>query len=168
MRAHKSLGMLQQIVAAVVLVALPLSAPLHAQSPTTNVPPADTVDRCRPFDAPPLVVVTMRDGDRLHGTLTCLGSYAELVTEGKLTRTPLADVTKIAEPRDSIWNGPFIGAGFGALMWALCGRDCDSGYMARATLDYALLGLVVDAASSHNKTIYKAARGPGLSFRVRF
>jgi hypothetical protein len=55
------------------------------------------------------------------------------------------------------------------LTWAFCGGGCDSGYMLKATGYYTMLGLVVDAAKSNNKTIYKAnLRSPGLSFRFRF
>ncbi len=62
-----------------------------------------------------------------------------------------------------------VGAALGGLFWALCGSGCDTGYMLRATADYALIGLVVDAATSNNKTFYKMnVRSPGLSFRVRF
>jgi len=154
--------------ALMMLMILIAGAPAWAQSAQPNSAPLAASD-CRPFDAPPFVVVTTRDGQKLRGTLTCLGNDAELVSEGKLSRTPLADVAKIAEPRDPVWEGPVIGAGLGALMWALCGGGCDNGYMARATLDYALLGLVIDAASSNNKTIYRAnLRSPALSFRVRF
>ena len=146
-----------------VLVAL--AAPAFAQSTPTPVP---VTAECRPFDKPPLVNVQMRDGRTLRATLTCLGAEAELVTNGRLSRTPIADIAKISEPRDAVWDGPVIGAGLGVLMWALCGSGCDAGYMARATVDYALLGLVIDAATSQNKTIYKAGRAPALSFRVRF
>ena len=146
-----------------VLVAL--AAPAFAQSTPTPVP---VTAECRAFDKPPLVNVQMRDGRTLRATLTCLGAEAELVTNGRLSRTPIADIAKISEPRDAVWDGPVIGAGLGVLMWALCGSGCDAGYMARATVDYALLGLVIDAATSQNKTIYKAARAPSLSFRVRF
>jgi hypothetical protein len=153
--------------ALMMLMMLLISAPAWAQSAVQETaPPA--AHECRPFDAPPLVVVTMRDGSRLRGTLTCLGDDAELVTGGRLSRTPLADVAKIAEPRDPLWEGPVVGAALGALFWALCGSDCDSGYMLRATADYALIGLVLDAATSHNKTIYKGSARPSLSFRVRF
>jgi hypothetical protein len=110
----------------------------------------------------------MRDGTRLRGTLTCLGADAELAIGGKLSRLPLVDVKKIAEPRDPVWEGPFVGAALGAVFWALCGSGCDSGEMARATAYYTLIGLVVDTATSNNKTIYKATRSPALSFRVRF
>lgn len=123
---------------------------------------------CRPFDAPPFVNVTMRDGTRLRGTLTCLGADAELATGGKLSRLPLVDVRKIAEPRDPVWEGPFVGAALGALFWALCGSGCDSGEMARATAYYTLIGLAVDVATSDNKTIYKGGPAPALSFSVRF
>jgi hypothetical protein len=150
------------------IVILLLAAPLHAQSRTADAPLTPSVERCRPFDAPPFVIMTLRDGRKLRGTLTCLGDEAELASEGKLSRTSLTTVAKIAEPRDPIWDGPVIGAGFGALMWAICGRGCDGAYMARATVDYALMGLVIDAATSHNKTIYKASRSPALSFRIRF
>ena len=142
-----------------------VATPAFAQ-PTQ--PLGSVISECRPFDKPPLVNVEMRDGRTLHATLTCLGAEAELVTNGKLSRTPIAEIAKISEPRDAVWDGPVIGAGFGLLMWALCGSGCDAGYMARATADYALLGFVIDAATSHNKTIYKAARAPALSFRVRF
>lgn len=151
---------------ALVLV-LGLAAPAWAQSPSSAAPPP-TAPECRAFDKPPLVNVQMRDGRTLRATLTCLGAEAELVTNGKLSHTPVADILKISEPRDAVWDGPVIGAGFGLLMWALCGSDCDAGYMARATADYALLGLVIDAATSQNKTIYRGARAPALSFRVRF
>ena len=160
----------------VVVLVLALSflfagAPVNAQTATTEpaapaTSPAGTA--CRRFDTPPLVIVTMRNGSRLRGTLTCLGDELELATGGRLSRTPLEAVAKIAEPRDSMWDGAVIGAGVGAFVWALCGRDCDSGYMARATLDYALLGLVIDAATRHNKTIYTGNARPALSFRVRF
>jgi hypothetical protein len=111
----------------------------------------------------------MVDGSRLHGTLTCLGDNVELASGGKLSRMPLAGVARIAEPRDPVWEGPAVGAALGALFWALCGSGCDNGYMLRATGEYALLGLVIDAATSNNKTIYKTnARSPALSFRVRF
>ncbi len=96
------------------MVILPLSAPLHAQSTSPDVIPAKAapVDRCRRFDSPPAVVVTMRDGQRLRGTLMCLGDEVELD---------------------------------------------------------ALLGLVIDAATSSNKTIYKAnIRSPAISLRLRF
>ena len=146
-----------------VLVAL--ATPAFAQSTSTLAP---VIPDCRPFDKPPLVNVQMRDGRTLRATLTCLGAEAELVTNGTLSRTPIAAIAKISEPRDAVWDGPVIGAGFGVLMWALCGSGCDAGYMARATADYALLGLVIDAATSQNKTIYKAARAPALSFRLRF
>jgi hypothetical protein len=146
-----------------VLVAL--ATPAFAQETQTSTP---TVRQCRPFDEPPLVVVTLRDGRKFRATLTCLGENAELVSDGKLLQTPLASVAKIAEPRDPVWDGPAIGAGLGLLMWAICGSGCDHAYMARATADYALMGLVIDAATSHNKTIYKAARAPALSFRFRF
>lgn len=151
-----------------ILAMLLAAAPASAQSAPQTVPQRASTSDCRPFDTPPLVVMTMVDGRRLRGTLTCLGNEAELVTQGKLSRTPLADVAKIAEPRDAIWEGPVIGAGLGALAWALCNGNCDNGYMARATLYYALLGLVVDAATSSNKTIYTGSRAPALSFRVRF
>lgn len=136
--------------------------------PASPQPAAQPAIDCRPFDKPPLVNVQMGDGRTLHATLTCLGAEAELLTSGKLSRTPIAEIAKISEPRDAVWDGPVIGAGLGVLMWALCSGGCDAGYMARATVDYALLGLVIDAATSHNKTIYKASRGPALSFRVRF
>ena len=155
--------------ALMMLTILVVGAPASwAQSAQPDTAPVAVRD-CRPFDAPPFVVVTTRDGQKLRGTLTCLGDHAELVSQGKLSRTPIADVAKIAEPRDSLWEGPVIGAGLGALVWALCGNGCDHGYMARATLDYALLGLVIDAATSNNKTIYKAnLRSPALSVRFRF
>ena len=142
-----------------------LATPAFAQSISSPVPVGS---ECRPFDKPPLVNVQMRDGRTLHATLTCLGAEAELVTNGNVSRTPIADIAKISEPRDAIWDGPVIGAGLGVLMWALCGSGCDAGYMARATVDYALLGLVIDAATSKNETIYKAARAPALVFRLRF
>jgi hypothetical protein len=153
-----------------VMVILSLSAPLHAQSTTTDVIPANAalVDRCRRFDSPPSVVVTMRDGTSLVGTLMCLGDEVELASGGKLSRTPLEAVAKIAEPRDPVWEGPVVGAALGGLFWALCGSGCDAGYMLRATADYALIGLVVDAATSSNKTIYKGGARPSLSFRFRF
>ena len=153
------------------MVILSLSAPLHAQSTSTEVIRANAapVDQCRRFDSPPAVVVTMRDGQRLRGTLMCLGDEVELATGGKLSRSPLSDVSRIAEPRDPVWDGAIKGAAMGAIFWALCGRGCDSSYMARATADYALLGLVIDAATSNNKTIYKAnIRSPAISFRLRF
>jgi CheY-like chemotaxis protein len=94
----------------------------------------------------------------------------ELASGGKLSRTPLEAVAKIAEPRDPVWEGPVVGAALGGLFWALCGSGCDAGYMLRATADYALIGLVLDAATSTNKTIYKGGAGarPSLSFRFRF
>jgi hypothetical protein len=145
-----------------------LATPAFGQTTQTTTSPNPAASECRPFDEPPLVIVTMRDGRKLRGTLTCLGNDAELVSEGKLSRTPLASVAKISEPRDPVWDGPVIGAGLGVLMWALCGGGCDHAYMARATVDYALMGLVLDAATSKNKTIYKASRAPALSFSVRF
>lgn len=152
------------------LTILLVGAPAWAQSATSDAASqAPATRQCRPFDAPPFVVVTMRDGHKLHGTLTCLGDDAELASGGKLSRTPLEAVAKIAEPRDPVWEGPVVGAALGGLFWALCGSGCDTGYMLRATADYALIGLVVDAATSNNKTIYKMnVRSPGLSFRVRF
>ena len=149
-------------------VLLGLATPAFAQTTQTTTSQNPAVSQCRPFDEPPLVIVTLRDGRKLRATLTCLGQDAEFVSNGNLSRTPLASIAKIAEPRDPVWEGPVIGAGVGALMWAICGRGCDSAYMARATVDYALLGLVIDAATSNNKTIYKASRGPALSFRIRF
>lgn len=152
------------------ILMLTLSAiPAWAQSNTAGVaaqPPA--VRGCRPFDAPPLVTMKLRTGQTLRGTLTCLGDEAELAAGGNLSRIPLTDILKIAEPRDPVWNGPVIGAGLGVLFWALCDGHCDNAYMARATVYYALIGLVLDAAVSSNKTIYAGTRGPALSFRVRF
>ena len=120
-------------------------------------------------DAPPSVVVTMRDGQSLHGTLMCLGDEVELATQGRLTRMPLSEVRGIAEPRDPIWNGAAVGAAVGALAWALCDGGCDNGYMLRAMASYTMLGLVIDSATSNNKTIYKAnRRSPALAFSFRF
>jgi hypothetical protein len=153
-----------------MLTMMVAGAPAWAQSATQRqAQQAPAVRECRPFDAPPLVVVTMRDGQKLRGTLTCLGDDAELVTGGRLSRTSLADVAKIAEPRDPLWEGPVVGAALGGLIWAICGSGCDSGYMLRATADYALLGLVIDAATSNNKTIYRNNfRSPALSLHIRF
>jgi hypothetical protein len=151
-----------------LLVLVGLATPAFAQTTPTTGSPNAAAGECRPFDEPPLVIVTLRDGRKLRGTLTCLGNEAELASEGKLSRTPLASVAKIAEPRDPVWDGPVIGAGLGLLMWAICGSGCDHAYMARATADYALMGLVLDAATAKNKTIYKASRAPALSFSVRF
>ncbi len=154
-----------------LMVILFLSAPVHAQSTSTEATPpiAASVDQCRRFDSPPAVVVTMRDGKSLRGTLMCIGDEVELATQGQLSRTPLSEVKRIAEPRDPIWEGPVVGAAIGGLIWALCGGGCDNGYMLRATVDYALVGLVMDAAMSNNKTIYKAnLRSPALAFRFRF
>jgi hypothetical protein len=151
-----------------VLTMLLVSAPAWAQSTAQAGAPQPASRECQPFDTPPFVNVTLRDGHRLRGTLTCLGNDAELVTDGKLSRTPLTDVVKIAEPRDPVWEGPVVGAALGAIFWALCGSGCDNGYMLRATADYALLGLVIDAATSNNKTIYKANRSPALAVRFRF
>jgi len=123
---------------------------------------------CRPFDTPPLVNVTMRDGRRVRGTLTCLGNEAELVTGGKLSRMPVEAIAKIAEPRDPVWDGPVIGAAVGAAVWALCGTGCDNGHMARATVASALVGLVIDAARSSNKTIYRGSRLSSIGVRLRF
>jgi hypothetical protein len=155
-------------VATVILVC---GAPAGAQTAAADNPPATTTAAaasCRPFDTPPFVIVTMRDGSRLRGTMLCLGSDVELATGGKLSRTPLDVVAKISEPRDPIWEGPVVGAALGGLFWALCGSGCDAGYMLRATADYALIGLVMDATTSNNKTFYKGGPRPSLSFRVRF
>ena len=152
-----------------MLTILLVGAPAWAQSATSAAASqAPATRQCRPFDAPPFVIVTMRDGQKLRGTLTCLGDDAELASGGKLSRTPLEAVAKIAEPRDPVWEGPVVGAALGGLFWALCGSGCDAGYMLRATADYALIGLVLDAATSNNKTIYKGSARPSLSFRVRF
>ena len=152
-----------------LLVMLLVSLPASAQSVTPQSGTPAAGPECRPFDTPPLVVMTMTDGRRVRGTLTCLGNEAELVTGGRLSRMPLSNVAKIAEPRDPVWEGPVIGAGLGVLFWALCGSGCDDAYMARATIDYALIGLLLDAASSNNKTIYRGGGpAPALSFRVRF
>ena len=155
-------------VAAVILV---VGAPAGAQTAAADNPPATTTAAaasCRPFDTPPFVIVTMRDGRRLRGTMLCLGDHVELASGGKLSRTPLDAVAKIAEPRDPVWEGPVVGAALGGLFWALCGSSCDAGYMLRATADYALIGLVLDAATSNNKTFYQGGPRPSLSFRVRF
>ena len=155
-------------VAAVILV---VGAPARAQTAAVDDPPSAITPAaapCRAYDTPPFVIVTMRDGRQLRGTLMCLGDHVELASGGKLSRTPLEAVEKIAEPRDPVWEGPVVGAALGGLFWALCGSDCDAGYMLRATADYALIGLVVDAATSSNKTIYKGGPRPSLSFRFRF
>lgn len=154
----------------ITLLVLSVTAPAWAQTDLGQdaASRGPAVRDCRPFDAPPFVNVTMRNGTRLRGTLTCLGADAELLTGGKLARLPLADVKKIAEPRDPVWEGPFVGAALGAVFWALCGSGCNSGDMARATAYYTLIGLVVDTATSNNKTIYKSAPAPALSFRLRF
>jgi hypothetical protein len=155
-------------VSAVILV---VGAPARAQTAAVDYPPSAITPAaapCRPYDTPPFVIVTMRDGRRLRGTLMCLGDHVELASGGKLSRTPLEAVAKIAEPRDPVWEGPVVGAALGGLFWALCGSDCDTGYMLRATADYALIGLVLDAATSNNKTIYKGGARPSLSFRFRF
>jgi len=154
----------------ITLLVVGVTAPAWAQTDPAQAAPsgAPAVRDCRPFDAPPFVNVTMRDGRKLRGTLTCLGQDAELAIGGKLSRLPLVDVKKIAEPRDPVWEGPFVGAALGAVFWALCGSGCNSGDMARATAYYTLIGLVVDTATSNNKTIYKSAPAPALSFRLRF
>ena len=155
-----------------VAVILFVSASANAQSvatPSTTQVTAAAANPCRPFDSPPDVVVTMRDGQSLRGTLLCLGDEVELATQGQLSRTPMSMVKRIAEPRDPVWDGPVVGAALGGLIWALCRGNCDDGYMLRATVDYALVGLVMDAAMSNNKTIYKAnLRSPALAFRFRF
>ena len=154
-----------------VMVLLCVCAPLQAQSVTTEPaqPTAQLIDRCRQFDTPPSVVVTTRDGKSLRGTLMCLGDEVELATQGHVSRTPLSEVKRIAEPRDPIWTGAAVGAALGGLFWALCEGNCDNGYMLRATIDYALVGLALDASISNNKTIYKAnLRSPALSFHFRF
>ena len=141
-----------------------------AQSAPEELAPAlqPGASACRPFDAPPLVNVRLRDGSTLRGTLTCLGAYAELLSEGTLSRTALSGVTRITEPKDPLWNGAAIGATLGALIWLSCGGDCDGAVMTRLTAEYALVGLVLDSAITNNKTIYKAARRPTVSFRLRF
>ena len=154
-----------------LMVILSLSASAHAQSTGTEAtaPTAASVDRCRRFDSPPDVVVTLRDGQSWRGTLMCLGDEVEVATRGQLSRTPLSEVKQIAEPRDPIWEGPVIGAAAGALIWAVCGGDCDSGEMLRTTAYYTIFGLVMDALISHNKTIYKAnLRSPAVALRFRF
>jgi hypothetical protein len=159
------------LILSVALGILAAGAPLRAQTAAADQPSSAITAAgapCRPYDTPPFVVVTMRDGRRLRGTLMCLGDHVELASGGKLSRTPLEAVAKIAEPRDPVWEGPVVGAALGGLFWALCGSGCDTGYMLRATADYALIGLVVDAATSNNKTIYKGGARPSLSFRFRF
>jgi hypothetical protein len=148
-----------------MLLVVGSATPAMAQmAPTLDAPAARD---CRPFNTPPLVNVTMRDGRRVRGTLTCFGNEAELLTEGKLSRLPLDAIAKIAEPRDPVWEGPVIGAAVGAGLWAFCGTGCDNAHMARATVVSALVGLAIDAVSSRNKTIYKG-RSPAIGFSLRF
>ena len=155
-------------VAAVILV---VGAPARAQTAAVDDPPSAITPAaapCRAYDTPPFV-------DCHHARRKPAARNADVpwrprgaASGGKLSRTPLEAVAKIAEPRDPVWEGPVVGAALGGLFWALCGSGCDAGYMLRATADYALIGLVLDAATSNNKTIYKGGPRPSLSFRVRF
>src|SRR5258706_10462541 len=112
-----------------LMVIVSLSTSAHAQSTGTEAtaPTAVSVNRCQRFDSPLDVVVTLRDGQSMRGTLMCLGDEVEVLTRGQLSRTPLSEVKQIAEPRDPIWDGPVVGAAVGALIWALCGADCNRG-----------------------------------------
>jgi len=124
---------------------------------------------CRRFDRPPSVNVKLRNGNSFHGTLLCLGDEVQVAVAGRVSRTPLADIVRIAEPRDPVWDGTAVGAAIGAFIWAICNGACDSGYMLRTTFYYSMLGLALDAASSRNTTIYRSSlRSPGVAFRFRF
>ena len=157
-------------VAAVILV---VGAPAGAQTAAADDPPTTSyaaAASCRPFDTPPFVIVTMRDGSAAaRNDVVPWRRCRSWRSGGKLSRTPLDVVEKIAEPRDPIWEGPVVGAALGGLFWALCGSDCDAGYMLRATAGLCAYRARPGCCNQQQQDeSTKAALRPSLSFRVRF
>jgi hypothetical protein len=131
--------------------------------------------------APGRVAVTMKAGERLKGTLICVDRDLVVLGDGeRIHNLPLADVTSIVKPRDSLWNGIAIGAAVGLLagvmtygeaQYAPGGRDAS--YVLAPAAVYAAIGAAVDALHGSSWTIYAAAprntaNAPMLGARVRF
>jgi hypothetical protein len=113
------------------------------------------------------VLVTKVDGTVQKGTLVCLGSdQAVLAGIGAI---PLDSIRRIAKPRDGIVDGVLKGASIGLIFLFGCVDGCDAGIVARATLSYAAIGGVIDAAQGNNATIFgRSAPAPSVAWRLRF
>jgi len=121
---------------------------------------------CWPVTSRDQVVVHMDEGPARTGTLLCMGPE-EIVLTGSGT-LPLSKIQKIQKPRDSIVDGTLKGAAVGLFILALCANDCEAEYVLRATLGYAAIGAMLDAAQGNNTTIYRREPAAAIAWRVKF
>jgi hypothetical protein len=147
---------------AILVALLASAAPVFAQE-----------KRCHPVSPTDRVVVSTTDGRQISGTLLCLGddAAAVLARDGKLTDTPLAEITRIRTKPDPVWDGGVKGAAIPLILWAVFCHGCEGAAspVLKSAAAYGLIGLAWDALETHQRTIYRGPRGaPSMAWRLRF
>jgi hypothetical protein len=151
------------------LFTIVLLAALGGTASAQQLPAGDIVGSmgCWPVTSRERVVVVMDNGPERKGTLLCMGPE-EIMLTGSGT-LPLSSIRQISKPRDSYIDGMLKGASIGLAILIFCGGDCNGEYVLRATLAYATVGGVIDAAQGNNKTIYQRdPKRAAVAWKVRF
>jgi hypothetical protein len=130
-----------------------------AQAPSA---PTLTMADCHPSSFGKLVDVTTVDGTTWRASIRCLDpQHVQLLRDGVVTSTPLAEVRRIVTRPDPVWDGFLKGAAIPLIMTAILCTEClDEGLTYRGALAYGAIGATWDALQLNRKTIYDSGGRP--------